>query len=84
MTRTTLHNRMLGHTKDQKSKCNKSPLYRHDRDCHNDITQTYTMRKIGTEKKIVRLACLEALKIEKQPENLIMNEKKMSKEEADL
>ena len=27
MTRTTLHNRMLGHTKDHKSKCNKSPLY---------------------------------------------------------
>ena len=75
MTRTTLHNRMLGHTKDHRSKCNKSPLYRHDRDCHNDMTQSYTMRKIGTEKKIVRLACLEALEIERQPENLIMNEK---------
>ena len=31
MTRTTLHNRMLGHLKDQHSKCNKSPLYHHDR-----------------------------------------------------
>ena len=39
------------------------------------MTQTYTMRKIGSEKKIVRLACLEALEIERQPENLIMNEK---------
>ena len=75
MTRTTLHNRMLGHLKDQKYKCNKSPLHRHDRDSHNGEIQSYTMRKIGSEKKIVRLACLEALEIEKQPENLIMNEK---------
>ena len=39
------------------------------------MTQTYTIRKIGSEKKIVQLACLEALEIERQPENLIMNEK---------
>ena len=66
---------MLGHLSDQQSKCSKSPLFRHDRDCHNGVKQTYTMRKIGSERKIVRLACLEALEIEKQPDNLIINEK---------
>ena len=75
MTRTTLHNRMLSHLKTQQSKCNKSPLYRHDRDSHNGQKQKYVMYKIGSEKKIVRLACLEALEIEKQPSNLLLNER---------
>ena len=75
MTRTTLNNRMLSHLSDQNSKCSKSPLFRHDRDSHNGKKQSYTMKKIGTEKKIVRLVCLEALEIEKQPDNLMINEK---------
>ena len=33
------------------------------------------MRKIGSEKKIIRLACLEALEIDKQPPDLILNER---------
>ena len=75
MTRTTLHNRMLSHLKTQQSKCNSSPLFRHDRDSHGGEKQKYVMYKIGSEKKIVRLACLEALEIEKQPGNLLLNER---------
>ena len=74
MTRTTLHNRMLSHLKTQ-SKSNSSPLYRHECDSHRGIKQKYVMYKIGSEKKIVRLASLEALEIEKQPGNLLLNER---------
>ena len=60
MTRTSMHNRMLSHLVTQKSMCSKSPLYQHR---HNGITQKYSMKAIGSEKKIVWLVCLEALKI---------------------
>ena len=56
-------------------KCSKSPLHRHDRETHHGEMQKYSMRKIGSEKKIVRLACLEALEIERLPPELSLNER---------
>ena len=41
MTRSTVHSRMLGHLKDQKSKKTSSPMYRHDLDRHNGDPQKY-------------------------------------------
>ena len=54
MTRTTVHARMLGHLKDQKSKLKKSPLYRHDLDRHDGRTQKYMTSIIGRERKLVK------------------------------
>ena len=55
--------------------CSKSPMHRHDRDMHHGIMQRYSMRKIGSEKKLLRLSCLEALEIEKQPPSLSLNKR---------
>ena len=66
---------MLSHLETQQSKYNSSPLYRHDRESHGGEKQKYVMYSIGSEEKIVRLACLEALEIKKQPSNLLLNER---------
>ena len=73
MTRTTVHNRMVYHLRDRDSKLSSSSLYRHDQDVHGGEKQTYRTEIIGSEKKIVRLNCLEGINIEKQPSNLLMN-----------
>ena len=75
MTRTTLHNRMLGHLKDQRYKKSKSPLHCHDTLCHGGIPQRYTMKSRGSDKKLLRLSVIEALNIEKHPDELLMNER---------
>ena len=75
MTRTTLHNRMLGHLKDQRYKKSKSLLHCHDTLCHGGIPQRYTMKSRGSDKKLLRLSVLEALNIEKHPDELLMNER---------
>ena len=72
-TRTTIHARMLGHLRDQRSKSSKSPMHRHDTDKHNGVPQKYVTDIIGRERKLVRLNCLEAIHIEKQPSHLSMN-----------
>ena len=66
ITRTTLYNRFLGHLKGQQSKCSKSPLFRHDRECHESEKQQYVMYDIESEKRIVRLSCLQALEIKRK------------------
>ena len=75
MTRTSIHNRMVGHLRDQKSKKESSPLYRHDVDRHSGQTQTYTASIVAAEKKIVKLSCLEAIHIERYPDHLLWNER---------
>ena len=73
MTRTTVHARMLSHLKDQRSRLNKSPIFRHDSNKHNNIPQKYESEIIGKEQKIVCLNCLEALHIERIPPPLSIN-----------
>ena len=75
MTRSSLHSRMLDHLKGQKGKKNTSPLYRHDRDCHNGEPQKYVTTVDASEKKILKLHCNEALRIEKQDPALRINER---------
>ena len=41
---------------------------------HGSEKQQYMMYKIGSEKKIVRLSCLEVLEIERQLGHLLLNE----------
>ena len=76
MTRTTLHNRMASHLKDQKAKKSSNPLWRHDVDCHGGQHQKYVASIVAIKKKIVRLSCLEAILIEKQPKPLSINARK--------
>ena len=75
MTRTSVHNRMKSHLRDQRNKKNSCPLYRHDIRHHNGVKQTYITNIVASEKKIVKLSCLEAVQIEKHPDHLLMNEK---------
>ena len=75
MTRTSVHNRVRAHLRDQESKKESCPLYRHDVRHHGGHKQNYTTTIVASEKKIVKLCCLEAVHIEKQPDHLIMNEK---------
>ena len=75
MTRTSVHNRMLSHLRDQKGKKPSSPLHRHDVAKHDSQPQTYTTTIVAAEKKIVKLSCLEAIMIEKVPSNLLLNER---------
>ena len=49
MTRTSVHNRMLGHLRDQSSKLAKCPLYRHDIDVHNGVPQIYVTNIVASE-----------------------------------
>ena len=75
MTRTSVHNRMLSHLKDQKNKKMSSPMYRHDTCKHNGIPQKYSTTIVAAEKKIVKLSCLEGIMIEKVPDSLLLNER---------
>ena len=75
MTRTTVHCRMASHLKDRRAKKQSCPLYRHDTDYHNGELMSYTTSILSSEKKIVRLNCTEAITIEKQPQNLLLNER---------
>ena len=75
MTRTSLHNRMDSHLRDQRYKKSSSPLHRHDSDKHEGNPQKYTCKIVGNERKLVRLGCLEAILIEKQPRELSINAK---------
>ena len=66
---------MASHLRDRAAKKVSCPLYRHDMDDHNGETQSYTSCILANEKKIVRLNCMEAVTIEKQPNNLLINER---------
>ena len=75
MTRTSVHNRMLAHLKTQKQKNNACPLYRHDCDQHDGIRQRYTTEIVASERKIVKLNCLEGISIERQDNKLLLNDR---------
>ena len=75
LTRSSLHSRMQSHLDGQRRKTNSNPLYRHDRDIHGGVPQIYQTTIEATEKKIVKLHCNEALRIEKQDPSLILNER---------
>ena len=66
MTWTSLHNRMQGHIKGQRYKNTGNPLFRHDKETHNEAPQSYTARLVAKEQKILPLAVLEGLYIESQ------------------
>ena len=66
---------MLAHLRDQKSRKESCPLFRHDRKHHQGEPQKYLTNIVASEKKIVKLSCLEAVQIEKHPEHSLMNEK---------
>ena len=73
MTRCSAHYRMELHMKGQRSKDTGNPLYRHDRDVHDGVVQTYQTRILASEKNLLPLCIMEGLYIEKQ--NYSMNDK---------
>ena len=75
MTRTSVHQRMIGHLKGQKSKSTKNPLFRHDRDVHGGEPQTYTTRILQRERNLLPLCIIEGLFIEKQMAGTTLNDK---------
>ena len=75
LTRTTVHQRMLGHLRSQAKRQSHSPLHRHDTEHHGGNPQLYSTSIVASEKKIIRLYCNEALQIEKQDNKYSMNER---------
>ena len=75
MTRTSIHNRMLGHLQGQRSKSKKNPLYRHDVANHSGEPQEYTTRIILKEKNLLPLYINEGLYIERQKVGTTMNDR---------
>ena len=64
---------MNSHLMGQKSRKLSNPLWRHDFDCHGGQHQKYSTSIVAKEKKIIKLSCMEAILIEKQPSPLSMN-----------
>ena len=50
-------------------------LYRHDVRHYNGERQKYETTIVASEKKILKLSCLEAVHIEKHPDINLMNER---------
>merc|ERR1712240_295330 len=73
MTRTSLHNRMRSYLAGQRRKSSSNPLWRHDLDAHGGVHQVYSTSIVAKEKKLLRLHCLEAIHIERQPSTLSIN-----------
>ena len=66
---------MLSHQNKQRAKDTSGPLHRHDLEIHGGEPQRYTTEIVGKEKKILRLYTLEAKLMERQTEQLSMNER---------
>lgn len=62
-----------GSSQDSNTEKTSCPLYRHDVKCHQGVQQKYATEILASEKKIVKLNCLEAIRIERQPSNLLPN-----------
>ena len=75
MTATSVHARMVSHLNDQRSKLQKSPMWRHDRDQHGGEHQEYETRILNREKTLLSLAITEGLYIEAQLPETSLNEK---------
>ena len=66
---------MLGHLRGQRQKNQSCPLYRHDCDNHHGNPQKYTTEILASERKMVRLKCLEGIMIEREKDDLLMNDR---------
>ena len=66
---------MMSHLDGQRLRKSNNPLWRHDRDQHNGIPQNYVTTIEASERKIVKLHCNEALRIERQDPTLRLNER---------
>ena len=67
---------MIGVTsRDQENRKSSCPLLRHDMKHHHGVQQKYMTNIVASEKKIVKLSCLEAVHIEKHPNHILLNEK---------
>ena len=75
MTATSLHNRMLSHLQDQRSKNSKSVMNLHDINCYEGVEQQYTMDIVTSERRLLLLCMREALLIEGQDPGLSINDK---------
>ena len=75
MSRNSVHCRMRSHLQKQKAKATSNPLWRHDRDRHEEEPQKYTTRVIRRERNLLPLSIMEALYIEKQATGSSLNEK---------
>ena len=75
MTATSLHNRMLSHLQDQRSKNSKSVMNLHDINCYEGVEQQYTMDIVTSERRLLLQCRREALLIEGQDPGLSINDK---------
>ena len=75
MTATSVHARMVSHLKNQRSKLQSSPMWRHDRDRHGGEHQEYEARILTRERTLLSLAITEGLYIEAQRPETSLNEK---------
>ena len=75
MTSTSIHNRMLSHLSDHRSKNNKSVMHRHNIESHDGVEQQYSMDVVTTERKLLLLCMREALLIEGQDPGLSINDR---------
>ena len=66
---------MKDHLRGQKSRRENNPLNRHDRDKHQGVPQSYKMRVLGKEQRILPLSVLEGLYIDSQKPGTSLNEK---------
>ena len=75
MTATSIHNRMLSHLSDHRSKNKQSVMTRHDLDCHEGEEQRYVMDIVTSERGLLLLKMREALLIEGQDPGLSINDR---------
>ena len=75
ITATSIHNRMLSHLSDHRSKNKQSIMTRHDLDCHGGEVQRYMMDIVTSERHLLLLKMREALLIEGQDPGLSINDR---------
>ena len=75
MTVTSLHNRMLSHLSDHRSKNKQCVLTHHDLDCHGGEEKRYMMDVVTSERCLLLLSMREALLIEGQDPGLSINDR---------
>ena len=75
LTATSIHNRMLSHLQDHRSKNSKSVMHHHDVDCHQGVEQQYSIDVVTSERRLLLLCMREALLIEGQDPGLSINDR---------
>ena len=61
--------------RDRRAKRLPCPLYRHDKDVPGGHPQKYVTTIVSREREIVKLNASEAISLEKQPQQLLINER---------